>query len=117
MNQSSQVPNDGRSPEPFVHDLPQAGSDYFQILGKESAVTMRSGLVTLKSGEKVGSHNTDDYEELIVILAGKGQLETEGLGRRAIAAGQVAYNPPHTQHNVHNTGSDILRYIYVVSKA
>jgi quercetin dioxygenase-like cupin family protein len=78
---------------------------------------MRSGLVTLAPGKDVGTHSTEDYEEMIIILEGQGELEAEGAGRRAIGAGQVAYNPPDTRHNVINTGDGPLRYIYVVSKA
>ena len=102
---------------PLVIDLPQDSADYFEILGKTKAVTMRSGLVTLQPGQEVGSHNTENYEELIIVLEGSGEVETEGIGRRPIAQGQVAYNPPHTQHNVINTGSALMRYIYIVAKA
>ena len=109
--------NYNHSLKPLVIDLPLNRDDYFPILDKEKAVTMRSGLVTLKPGEEVGSHNTEDYEECIIILEGKGEIETEGLGRRSIRQGQVAYNPPQTQHNVINTSNAILRYIYLVAKA
>jgi quercetin dioxygenase-like cupin family protein len=101
---------------PLIIDLPQGGTDYFEILSKTKAVTMRSGLVTLKPGHEVGSHNTEDYEELIVMLEGSGEVETEGIGRRPIAKGQVAYNPPHTQHNMINSGSAVMRYIYIVAR-
>jgi quercetin dioxygenase-like cupin family protein len=103
--------------KPLVIDLPLKADDYFEILGKKNASRMRSGLVTLQSGGEVGSHNTEDYEELIVVLEGSGEVETAGVGRRPLAYGQTAYNPPHTQHNVINTGTGILRYIYIVSKA
>jgi len=101
---------------PLVIDLPQGSTDYFEILGKTKAVTMRSGLVILKPGHEVGSHNTENYEELIIVLEGSGEVETEGVGRRPIAKGQVAYNPPHTQHNMINTGSAAMRYIYIVAR-
>jgi len=109
--------NYNHSLKPLVIDLPLDRDDYFQILNKEKAMTMRSGLVALKPGEDVGSHNTEDYEECIIILEGQGEIETEGLGRRSIRQGQVAYNPPQTQHNVINTSDGILRYIYLVAKA
>jgi quercetin dioxygenase-like cupin family protein len=103
--------------KPLVIDLPQDSDDYFEILGKTKAVTMRSGLVTLQPGQEVGTHSTDNYEELIVMLEGSGEMEIEGVGRRTIAKGQAAYNPPHTQHNVINTGSALMRYIYIVARA
>jgi len=103
--------------QPLVITPPAAGNDYFEILGRASAVKMRSGLVTLMPGKDVGSHSTKNYEELIVVLAGDGEIEAGINGRKKISAGQFAYNPPHTQHNVFNTGSAPLRYIYVVSEA
>ncbi len=99
-----------------VLELPPA-VEYFEILGEGSAYRMRSGLVTLESGKDAGEHSTGEYEELIIILEGRGELESEGLGRRPISRGLVAYNPPSTRHNVFNTGDELLRYIYVVSKA
>ena len=102
---------------PLIIDLPLDKTDYFEILGKTNAVKMRSGLVTLKPDAEVGSHDTEDYEELIVVLEGSGEVETAGVGRRKVTQGQVAYNPPHTQHNVINTGAMLMRYIYIVSKA
>jgi len=101
---------------PFVVELPR-GNEYFPILDKHNANRMRSGLVTLAPGKDVGQHSTEDYEEMIIVLDGAGELESEGIGRRQIAAGQVAYNPPDTKHNVINTGDRPLKYIYVVSKA
>ena len=101
----------------LVIDLPHDKKDYFEILHESNAVKMRSGMVTLQPGEDCGSHNTEDYEELIIVLEGCGEVETEGTGKREIRKGQVAYNPPQTEHNVHNTGTEQLRYIYVVSKA
>jgi quercetin dioxygenase-like cupin family protein len=99
-----------------VIDLPNDGG-YFEIIGKQGAYRMRSGMVTLEPCQEVGQHSTEDYEEIIIILEGEGELESEGIGRMKIARGQVAYNPPDTRHNVINTGDGPLRYIYIVSKA
>lgn len=101
---------------PFVRPLPDS-NEYVRLLSKDDAVRMRSGMMTLAPGADCGAHSTDNYEELIICLAGAGEIESEGLGRRPIAAGQYAYNPPHTRHNVFNTGTERLRYIYVVAPA
>jgi mannose-6-phosphate isomerase-like protein (cupin superfamily) len=106
------------APKPFVLDLP-ADNEYLPLLqpGK-SSVRMHSGCVSLKPGESVGEHSTENYEELIVVIAGSGELESEGFTeRRQISAGQVAYNPPHSRHNVHNTGDTVLKYVYIVAPA
>ena len=79
-------------------------------------MAMRSALVTLQSGQDVGSHNTGKHEELLLILDGVGKVEVEGLGRQRIHKGCVAYIPPCTQHNVFNVYAEPLRYIYVVSR-
>jgi quercetin dioxygenase-like cupin family protein len=101
----------------LVIDLPLDKEDYFELLNESNAVKMRSGMVTLQPGKDCGSHSTEDHEELIVVLEGCGEVETEGADKREIRKGQVAYNPPQTDHNVRNTGTELLRYIYVVSKA
>jgi len=100
----------------FVRPLPET-HEYARLLSKEEGVRMRSGLVTLEPGKDCGWHSTDNYEELIICLAGAGEIETEGTGRRPIAAGQYAYNPPDLRHNVFNTGTALMRYIYVVAPA
>jgi len=100
----------------FVRPLPET-HEYTRLLSKEEGVRMRSGLVTLEPGKDCGWHSTDNYEELIICLAGAGEVETEGTGRRPIAAGQYAYNPPDLRHNVFNTGTALMRYIYVVAPA
>ena len=109
-----------RGPEaqrtPFVRPLPDT-NEYARLLGQDDAVKMRSGMMTLAPGADCGAHSTDNYEELIICLAGAGEIETEGVGRRPISAGQYAYNPPRTRHNVFNTGTERLRYIYVVAPA
>ena len=92
-------------------------SDYFEILGKADAISLRSGFVTLLSGREVGWHNTEKYEELLIVLNGYGKLLAKGYPDADIVSGQVAYNPPETQHNVVNTGTEPLRYIYIVAPA
>ncbi len=102
--------------EGFVRSLPEA-PETARLLGKEDTVGMRSGLVVLQPGTDCGWHSTDNYEELILCLSGSGQVACEGGPRRELAAGQYAYNPPHSRHNVFNTGQDAMRYIYVVAPA
>jgi quercetin dioxygenase-like cupin family protein len=103
-------------PIPFILNLPDDGVKHFGVLNNSQSLKLHSGMVCLTPGQDVGSHSTEDYEELLVILEGRGELEAEGLGRKQIASGQVAYNPPNTIHNVFNTGTDNLRYIYIVTK-
>jgi mannose-6-phosphate isomerase-like protein (cupin superfamily) len=107
----------GQNLKTRVFDLPLTKTDYFPILCEDNASKMRAGMVTLKPGRDVGSHNTEDYEEFIIVLEGRGLVETQGESNRPISQGQVAYNPPRSQHNIRNSGGSVLRYVYVVSKA
>jgi len=61
---------------------------------------MRSGFVTLRSGEQVGEHSTKDHEEILVIVEGTGEVEAEGYGRRPVKAGQVVFIPPDDSQRV-----------------
>jgi mannose-6-phosphate isomerase-like protein (cupin superfamily) len=103
--------------KPFIRTLPTDQSDYYEILGKSDSVSMRSGLVTLDPGKDIGKHSTENYEELIIVLDGEGEIEADGAVRTKIKKGQIAYNPPQTGHNVFNTGFEPLRYIYIVARA
>lgn len=103
--------------KPLVIDLPTDGTRFTSVLNPENAMALKSGFVTLGPGEEVGAHNTDSKEELIIILEGEGEVETDSAGKMPVRAGQAAYNPPRTLHNVINTGSVPLRYIYVVTLA
>jgi len=76
---------------------------------------MRSGLVRLQAGESVGAHSTSDHEEALVILQGKGKAEVEGSAAVPLAARMLIYIPPRARHNVTNTGTAPLEYVYVVT--
>jgi mannose-6-phosphate isomerase-like protein (cupin superfamily) len=102
---------------PFVFVLPANAVPYTMIMGPPRTVTMRSGLVRLAPGKDVGLHSTEKNEEMLVILEGQGEVELEGFGRLKIAAGRTAYVPPKTRHNVFNTGTGPLKYIFIVSRA
>ena len=102
---------------PFILRLSQNGKENVTaILDSTKSVQMRSGFVVLQPGENVGSHNTGEHEELLVILDGKGEIDAQGLGKKEVTAGMVVYIPQRNQHNVFCSGSAPFKYIYVVSK-
>jgi mannose-6-phosphate isomerase-like protein (cupin superfamily) len=76
---------------------------------------MRSGFVRLKPGESVGKHSTAEHEEALVILRGQGKAEVEGQAAVSLSARMLVYIPPRSHHNVTNTGTDVLEYVYVVA--
>jgi mannose-6-phosphate isomerase-like protein (cupin superfamily) len=78
---------------------------------------MRSGLVVLNPGESVGRHSTEGYEEVLVVLAGAGEMRFTSHDSLPLEAPCAAYCPPRTEHDVTNTGTAPLRYVYVVAHA
>ena len=100
----------------FVMDLSK-NPEYQQLLaGKPQTHGMRSGRVYLQPGEAIGQHSTKAHEELIVFLSGKGTALIGDPPRRIeIGQGKVAYVPPYTTHNMTNTGTEPLIYIYCVA--
>jgi len=78
---------------------------------------MRSGLVVLAPGKSVGKHSTEQNEELLVVFEGQGEMTFKDGSKLPVKANSAIYCPPQTEHNVTNTGSGNLRYVYVVSNA
>lgn len=105
-------------PAPKTISLDVPGKDYLQLLaGPPETVTMRSGRVILAPGKAVGKHSTEDNEEVLVVLEGQGEMRITGGKTLSLSSSVVAYCPPHREHDVFNTGSGLLRYVYVVAKA
>lgn len=91
--------------------------EYQELLsGQPQTCGMRSGWVYLKPGETCGQHSTDDHEEMLIFMAGKGvALIGEEQIPHEIGVGKVCYIPPYTTHNNKNTGTEPLIYIYCVT--
>jgi mannose-6-phosphate isomerase-like protein (cupin superfamily) len=93
-------------------------AEYQRILeGKPQTFGMRSGRVHLEPGKACGQHSTKNQEELLVFLAGQGELLIGADARHPVGAGKVAYIPPETLHDVSNTGAEPLIYVYCVAPA
>jgi mannose-6-phosphate isomerase-like protein (cupin superfamily) len=86
------------------------------LTGMPQTSGMRSGRVYLKPGEECGQHSTKAHDETLVFLSGKG---TAFIGEKETAfevgQGKICYIPPHTLHNIKNTGDLPLVYIYCVA--
>ena len=103
------------SPTPKVVQLDAQGKGYLPILsGPPETASLRSGLVVLEPGKAVGRHTTGNNEEILIVLAGAGEfrLEKETL---PLVAGTALYCPRDRAHDVFNTGSTVLRYVYVTA--
>jgi quercetin dioxygenase-like cupin family protein len=103
--------------KPFVLNLSENSENKrTPILTDENANKIRSGMIVLQRGEEVGAHNTNEKEELIVVLEGKATVEIVGQVFLEVKSGSVAYIPSRTLHNVINNADSKLRYIYIVSQ-
>jgi mannose-6-phosphate isomerase-like protein (cupin superfamily) len=100
-----------------VIPLDPAGRSYVSLLeGPPQTKSLHAGLVILAPGESVGVHTTADNEEMLVPLEGEGELRIAGQPPIRLKPGLVTYTPPHTEHDVVNTGTAPLRYIYITAK-
>ena len=96
---------------------PDAKERYTRLFSKKdgSAVSLRSGCVVLAPGENVGEHSTEAQEELLIILEGNGKLLLGEMAEVDIEENSAVYIPPHTLHDVRNTGKGGLRYVFVTA--
>lgn len=91
--------------------------EYQELLsGRPQTCGMRSGRVYLQPGQDCGQHSTEAHEEMLTFLAGSGVgLIGEDQERYELGAGRIVYIAPHTKHNIKNTGTEPLVYIYCVA--
>ncbi|MGB9772852.1 MAG: cupin domain-containing protein [Bacteroidota bacterium] len=75
----------------------------------------RSGVVCLKEGEEIGLHSTEDGEEIVVILSGRGTVMVNNE-EIPISADDILYFGPHTGHNIKAKRKGRIHYVYIYSK-
>jgi mannose-6-phosphate isomerase-like protein (cupin superfamily) len=107
----------GMDSKAFTIDLNQTQEYQPLLRGAPQTCGMRSGRVYLLPGQECGQHSTNAHEEQLVFLAGQG---TSYLGQDqsqaiSVGYGKILYVPPHTLHNIKNTGTEPLVYIYCVT--
>ena len=89
---------------------------FTRLLGDSSKKGLRAGLMTLKPKESIGEHKTEHKEEVIVILNGSATVYFGKNEKLMAPQNTFVYIPPETLHNVKNSGSKILRYLYVTAQ-
>jgi len=107
----------GAAPKPFVCELESPDNYHLLLTGKPQTCGMRSGRVRLAPGKSIGLHNTKGNEELLVFLAGRGVAQIGEDVRLEVGVGQVTYIPPQTAHDIVNTGTEPLIYVFCVAPA
>jgi mannose-6-phosphate isomerase-like protein (cupin superfamily) len=105
------------NPHPLTLPLQCEAGDCPLLKGVPQTTGMRSGFVRLKPGATVGWHTTGKNEESLVILHGQGEALIDGQQKQPFVAPAFVYIPPATRHNVANTGTEPLEYVYVVAPA
>ncbi|HPY77592.1 MAG TPA: cupin domain-containing protein [Anaerohalosphaeraceae bacterium] len=102
--------------KPVVMELVDS-SEYQPLLrGAPQTRGMRSGRVHLDPGQSCGQHTTGDHEEQLVFLTGVGTAYCGSCQKSMeVGVGKILYFPPQTQHDIRNTGTQPLVYIYCVS--
>ena len=85
------------------------------LKGSPQTTGMKSGQLILLPGESVGKHDTADREEALLIIEGQALVSYGKRGKIKASALSVIYIPPRTEHDVLNSGKDVLRYVYVVT--
>ena len=84
------------------------------IDGQEQSLGLKAGRVYLESQQECGVHSTEAREELLVFLSGTGTMIIGDNDTFEIGVGKIAYIPPHTPHNIKNSGSEPLVYVFCV---
>ncbi len=99
----------------LVIDLNENPENQKLLDGRPQTCGMRSGRVYLPPGQACGQHSTKNREELLVFLSGEGELIIGEEDSYQVSRGKASYIPPHTDHDVKNTGSEPLVYVYCVA--
>jgi len=68
-----------------------------------------------ESWQARSQNSTENKKEVLVFLYGQGELLIGENGSFQVGQDKVSYIPPHTGHDVKNTGTEPLVYIYCVA--
>lgn len=106
------------TPRARVVQIDPLATESMPVLGgPPETVTMRSGSIVLHPSQNVGRHTTGNNEEALVVFSGSGEMRLADGTVLALKPCVVLYCPPETEHDVFNTGSEPLRYVYLVARA
>jgi mannose-6-phosphate isomerase-like protein (cupin superfamily) len=104
-----------RTARPFVKHLPADTVHYLPLLEPPLSRAFESGCVSHAPGKSGSEHSTKSYEEMLVVLRGRGEVVIAESEPLPVQAGDIAYIPPYTTHFVRNTGDVPLQYVYIAT--
>jgi mannose-6-phosphate isomerase-like protein (cupin superfamily) len=106
------------SPRGKVIQIDPLAEESMTLLGgPPETMTMRSGSIVLLPLKNVGRHSTNNNEEVLVVFSGSGEMRLADGTILNLKPYAILYCPPDMEHDVFNTGSEPLRYVYVVARA
>ena len=111
MNTISKVTEMSKN-EPFVAVLSEKSEHQPLLRGAPQTGGMKSGRVYLLPGQDCGAHSTEENEEMLVFLSGRGQAVTSNGKTLEVGKGKIIYIPPQTVHNIINNSDEPLCYVY-----
>jgi len=95
----------------------KGGQRFLRLLGDSHKTKgLRAGLVILKPRELIGEHETENKEEALIVLKGNAVVYYGKNRKIKVSQNSFVYIPPETRHNVKNSGSKILQYVYVTAE-
>lgn len=90
---------------------------FLRLLGDSNKTKgLKSGLVTLKPKELIGEHKTENKEEVLIILKGSATVYFGKNKSLKAVKNSFVFIPAQTLHNVKNSGTKLLQYVYVTTQ-
>jgi mannose-6-phosphate isomerase-like protein (cupin superfamily) len=98
--------------EPVTWSDPVRGDVLFRTMlgGATTRADFTAGVTRLAPGGWLG-HHRHDPSEVYFVLSGTGVLTIDGH-EHPVSAGTAAYLPSRSEHGIHNTGDEPLRFFY-----
>ena len=104
-----------RKPKAVRLALESSGYQRLLKCGEDTSA-VHSGMVCLEPGKSIGNHSTNDGEEVIIVLNGEGEISFDDYETLKMAEGFLIYCPSYTEHDVKNSGNELLKYVFFVAK-
>ena len=105
-----------------IKDVPgnvfPAGRHTRVLVGENAPITAKNfcmGQVTIFPGGQVPAHD-HDQEEVYYVIDGEGEIEIDG-STEALRQGEAVYVPSGKTHNLRNSSSSDMTFIFIYSPA
>ncbi|MEN3013542.1 MAG: cupin domain-containing protein [Endomicrobiia bacterium] len=100
----------------LLKDIKKINKTLKLLTPEKQTIKFSSGIVVLKKGQSVGEHTTENKEEVIFVVEGKGWLLVNGKKYKKLNPNYFVYIPKDVKHNIVNNSSEVLKYFYLTTK-